>query len=158
MNKIIFYIIYIMAVGEYLDNEVSEYIKNFTDNHRGLPNWNNLTDTQRNEVNEIWAGFTLDRQIRGINYRFSMEDLDEVEPPLARQPAGNLSLQEIHRTQRHLLDLAYNELVERAEQQGADNMDIDGGGKKRKTKRRKSLKKSKRKSKRRKSKTRRRRR
>ena len=151
MNKIIFYIIYIMAVGEYLDNEVSEYIKNFTDEHRGLPNWNNLTEPEKNEVNEIWAGFN-----RGD---YTMQELEEAVP-LVRQPAGNPSLQEIHRRQRQLFDQAYAELADRAEQQDAVDMDIDidGGGKKRKTKRRKSLKKSKRKSKRRKSKTRRRRR
>lgn len=129
-----------------LDNEVSEYIINFTNYHRHLPNWNNLTDDQRNEVNGIWTGFNKGEH--------TMQELEDAIP-LARQPAGNLSLQDIHRRQRQLLEQAYDDLV--ADQQEADDMDIDGGGKTRKSKRRKSKRnkskrKQRRKSKKRKSK------
>ena len=168
-----------------MDNEIVEYIISLTNEHLAIENetWNHLSDVQREEVKGIWMGFTLDRQIGGIDYEFSMEDLDEVPPPLVRQPAGNPSLLDIHRRQRQLLDRAYNYLVaerqrqEQMDNQGGedDNMDIEGeddgdddvdymegGGKtkKRKSKRRKSKhRKSKyRKSKYRKSKTRRKRR
>ena len=79
MNKIILYIIYIM--GD-LDNEVSEYIINFTNDHRHLPNWNNLTDDQRNEVNGIWTGFNKGEH--------TMQELEDAIP-LDRQPAESQS-------------------------------------------------------------------
>ena len=173
--------------NEIVMDEIDEYIIRLTNEHLAIENaWNHLSDPQKNEVKGIWMGFTLNRQIGGIDYEFSMEDLDEVPPPLVRQPAGNPSLLDIHRRQRQLLDRAYLYLVGENEQQAQmdnqggedDNMDtegeddgddngdyMEGGGKtkKRKSKRRKSKhrkskkrKSKKRKSKRRKSKTKRR--
>ena len=122
-----------------LDNEVLEYIIRFTNDQGHLPNWNNLTDDQRNEVNGIWTGFNKGEH--------TMQELEDAIP-FARQPAGNPSLLDIHQRQRQDLDQAYAELED---DQGV-YMELNGGGKK--TKRRKSLKKSKRKSKRRNSKRR----
>jgi hypothetical protein len=141
-----------------MDDSVFNYIILITDDHEEGP-WNNLSEPQKDEVLQKWGGFTLDREVDGIDYQFQIEELEENQP-LERAAAVPHNLLDTHERLRQKLDGAYDLLVQEQldnpPNQGAVDMEIDGGGKIRKSKRRKSKrrKSKKRKSKRRKSKRR----
>jgi len=116
-----------------LDNHVLEYIIQITDFHRDGP-WNGLSDPQKNQVLQKWEGFSLNRQIGGIDYYFSMEDLNQIEDigVIGRVIAAELTLLQTHDGMRRQLDRAYLYLVGENEQQAqmdnqdADNQDAEG--------------------------------
>jgi hypothetical protein len=148
-----------------IGNEVFNYVMGIVDGREGVGAWNNLPDVEKTPILQAWAvpPFRLQREVGGNQYYFTMAQLDGVDDlaVMGRQNAGLPTVLQMNVRARERLNRAYEYLVADAVAQGGQNdmangneMNIDGGGKRRK-KRRKSKR---RKSKRHKSKTRRRRR
>jgi len=116
-----------------LDNHVLEYIIQITDRHREGP-WSGLSDDKKNEVLQKWQRFSLNRQIGGIDYEFSIDQLNQVDDigVIGRVIAAELTLLQTHDGKRRQLDRAYLYLVGENEQQAqmdnqdADNQDAEG--------------------------------
>jgi len=172
-SKINIYIVYINIMDVLINqmgNEIFNYVIGFTDG-REAGTWNNTSHVAKIEILQVWLGppvFTLNRQIGNNNYAFTLNQLSAVNDlgVVGRQNAGIAPLLQSHREGRALFDRAYTYLVNNPEMvwngeewieeviNEINEMNIDGGGKRRK----KRSKSKRRKSKRHKSKTRRRRR
>jgi hypothetical protein len=155
-----------------MGDEIYNYVIEFTDG-REAGTWNNTPHENKIEILQVWCEptvFTLNRQIGNNNYTFTLDQLSAVNNVhvVGRQNGGIAPLLQAHTEVRARFDRAYTYLVENPEMvwNGEDwidgvinEMNIGGGGKRRKKRSKSKRRKSKRrKSKRHKSKTRRRRR